>query len=51
MIAWIPAKGTSNRVPNKNIRKLCGYPLFYWSANWHMSVLHVITSFWGFPLI
>ena len=39
MIAWIPAKGTSNRVPNKNIRNLCGYPLFYWSAITAINVL------------
>jgi len=31
--AFIPAKGTSNRVPNKNMQKVLGVPLFLWAAN------------------
>ena len=30
--AIIPAKGHSNRLPNKNVKPLCGYPLFYYSV-------------------
>lgn len=29
----IPAKGTSARVPNKNLQEILGVPLFLWAAN------------------
>ena len=29
----IPAKGTSTRVPSKNLQKVLGVPLFLWAAN------------------
>ncbi len=31
IIAIIPAKGNSERVPNKNIKKFCGKPLIAWA--------------------
>jgi len=31
--AAIPAKGTSNRVPSKNMQQILGVPLFLWAAN------------------
>ena len=31
MIAIIPARGGSKRIPNKNIRDFCGKPLIYWT--------------------
>lgn len=31
VIAFIPAKMTSERLPGKNLRMLCGYPLLYYS--------------------
>lgn len=29
--AFIPARGGSKSIPLKNIKKICGYPLIYWS--------------------
>ena len=31
MIALIPARGGSKRLPRKNVREFCGYPLIHWS--------------------
>ena len=31
MIAIIPARGGSKRIPQKNIREFCGKPLIYWT--------------------
>ena len=31
MIALIPARGGSKRIPRKNIREFCGMPLIYWT--------------------
>ena len=32
-IAIIPARGGSNRIPRKNIKKFCGKPMIYYSIN------------------
>lgn len=32
ILAIIPAKANSQRVPNKNLRDLCGMPLWFWSV-------------------
>ena len=31
ILAIIPARAKSRRLPNKNIKYFCGYPLIYWS--------------------
>lgn len=33
IVAAIPAKGTSKRIPRKNMQKVLGIPLFLWAAN------------------
>lgn len=33
IVGFIPAKGTSTRLPNKNKRRILGIPLFLWAAN------------------
>lgn len=30
IVALVPMKGNSQRVPNKNVRPMCGRPLFHW---------------------
>jgi len=30
IIAILPMKGHSERVPGKNMKLMCGKPLFYW---------------------